>query len=88
MDLALNVILIMLFGIGAAMFYVGSLIAVVTAFGKKQYAFGAITLLLPPFAVIYCLVYKQSANYPARFLLGGTLMMALAYILAISFHRL
>ena len=37
MELAANVILIILIGIGAALFFVGSLIVVVTAFGHKQY---------------------------------------------------
>lgn len=87
MDLAVNVILIMLFGTGAALFYVGSLIVVVTAFGKKQYAFGAITLLLPPISVVYCIVHKKEGKYASKFLLGGAVMMLCSYILAISFHQ-
>jgi hypothetical protein len=88
MDLAVNVILIMLFGTGAALFYVGSLIVVVTSFGKQQYAFGALSLLLPPLSVVYCLVHRQDGKYASRYLLGGAVIMIIAYIVAVFFHKL
>lgn len=87
MELAANVILIILIGIGAALFFVGSLIVVVTAFGHKQYAYGVLSLLFFPLSIAYCVQYREKGAYASKFLISGVLLVALAYGLAILFYK-
>jgi hypothetical protein len=88
MELAVNVIMIMFAGIGAALFYVGSLIAAVTAFRHKQYVYGALSLLFFPVSIAYCLQYTNKGTYAAKFLLGGALLMLIAFGLAKLFYTI
>lgn len=87
MELAVNVIIIILIGIGAALFYVGSLIVVVTAFGHKKYAYGVLSLLLFPLSIAYCLQYRKEGAYASKYLISGTLLVAVTYGLAILFYQ-
>jgi len=86
-ELAANVILIILIGIGAALFFVGSLIVVVTAFGHKQYAYGVLALLFFPLSIAYCLQYREKGAYAAKFLISGVLLIAASYALATLFYK-
>nr|WP_297348814.1 hypothetical protein [uncultured Glaciecola sp.] len=88
MELAVNVIIIILIGIGAALFFVGSLIVVVTAFGHKQYAYGVLSLLFFPLSVAYCLQYRKEGAYASKFLISGTLLVAMTFGLANLFYKL
>jgi hypothetical protein len=86
MELAVNVIMIILAGIGAALFYVGSLIAAVTAFRHKQYAYGALSLLIFPVSIAYCLHYRDKGAYAAKLLLSGALLVLISLGLAVLFY--
>lgn len=88
MELAVNVIIIILIGIGAALFFVGSLIVVITAFGHKQYAYGVLSLLFFPLSVAYCLQYRKEGAYASKFLISGTLLVAMTFGLANLFYKL
>jgi hypothetical protein len=88
MELALNVIIIILIGIGAALFFVGSLIVVVTAFGHKQYTYGVLSLLFFPLSVAYCLQYRKEGAYASKFLISGALLVAVTFGLANLFYKL
>lgn len=86
MELAVNVILIMLTGVGIALFYVGSLIVVVTAFGHKQYAYGVLSLLFFPISIAYCLQYRDNGAYASKFLISGAIIVLFAFVLAKLFY--
>lgn len=88
MELAVNVIIIILVGIGAALFFVGSLIVVVTAFGHKQYAYGVLSLLFFPLSIAYCLQYRKEGAYASKFLISGALLVAVTFGLANLFYKL
>jgi hypothetical protein len=85
-ELAANVILIMLIGTGAALFFVGSLIVAVTAFGHKQYAYGVLSLLFFPLSIAYCVQYREKGAYASKFLIGGALLVVVCYGLANLFY--
>jgi len=85
-ELAANVILIMLIGTGAALFFVGSLIVVVTAFGHKQYAYGVLSLLFFPLSIAYCVQYREKGAYASKFLISGVLLVAVSYGFAQLFY--
>ncbi|MFT6087344.1 MAG: hypothetical protein ACI9UD_002433 [Glaciecola sp.] len=87
MELAVNVIIIILVGIGAALFFVGSLIVVVTAFGHKQYAYGVLSLLFFPLSIAYCLQYRKEGAYASKFLISGALLVAVTFGLANLFYK-
>jgi len=87
-ELAVNVIIIILVGIGAALFFVGSLIVVVTAFGHKQYAYGVLSLLFFPLSIAYCLQYRKEGAYASKFLISGALLVAVTFGLANLFYKL
>ncbi|MFT6805363.1 MAG: hypothetical protein ACJAWT_000760 [Glaciecola sp.] len=87
MELAVNVIIIILVGIGAALFFVGSLIVVVTAFGHKQYAYGVLSLLFFPLSIAYCLQYRKEGAYASKFLISGALLVAVTFGLANLFYQ-
>jgi hypothetical protein len=86
-ELAVNVIIIILVGIGAALFFVGSLIVVVTAFGHKQYAYGVLSLLFFPLSIAYCLQYRKEGAYASKFLISGALLVAVTFGLANLFYK-
>ena len=86
MELAANVIMIMLVGIGAALFVVGSLIVAVTAFGNKHYIYGALALLFFPLSIAYCLQYREQGAYASKYLISGSLVIAIAFGLANLFY--
>jgi hypothetical protein len=86
-ELAVNVIIIILVGIGAALFFVGSLIVVVTAFGHKQYAYGVLSLLFFPLSIAYCLQYRKEGAYASKFLISGALLVAVTFGLANLFYQ-
>ncbi|MFB0912661.1 MAG: hypothetical protein QMA97_05740 [Glaciecola sp.] len=88
MELAVNVIIIILVGTGAALFFVGSLIVVVTAFGHKQYAYGVLSLLFFPLSIAYCLQYRKKGAYASKFLIGGALLVAVTFGLANLFYKI
>lgn len=88
MELAVNVIIIILVGIGAALFFVGSLIVVVTAFGHKQYAYGVLSLLFFPLSIAYCLQYRKEGAYASKFLISGAFLVAVTFGLANLFYKL
>ncbi len=87
MELAANVILIILIGTGAALFFVGSLIVVVTAFGHKQYVYGVLSLLFFPLSIAYCVQYREKGAYASKFLISGVLLVAVSYGLANLFYK-
>jgi|TARA_B110000503_G_C7062227_1_gene377176 hypothetical protein len=87
-ELAVNVIIIILVGIGAALFFVGSLIVVVTAFGHKQYAYGVLSLLFFPLSIAYCLQYRKEGAYASKFLISGAFLVAVTFGLANLFYKL
>ncbi len=87
MELAVNVIIIILVGIGAALFFVGSLIVVVTAFGHKQYAYGVLSLVFFPLSIAYCLQYRKEGAYASKFLISGALLVAVTFGLANLFYK-
>jgi hypothetical protein len=86
-ELAVNVIIIILVGIGAALFFVGSLIVVVTAFGHKQYAYGVLSLVFFPLSIAYCLQYRKEGAYASKFLISGALLVAVTFGLANLFYK-
>lgn len=88
MELAVNVIIIILVGIGAALFFVGSLIVVVTAFGHKQYAYGVLSLIFFPLSIAYCLQYRKEGAYASKFLISGAFLVAVTFGLANLFYKL
>lgn len=88
MELAVNVIIIILVGIGTALFFVGSLIVVVTAFGHKQYAYGILSLLFFPLSIAYCLQYRKEGAYASKFLISGAFLVAVTFGLANLFYKL
>lgn len=88
MELAVNVIIIILVGIGTALFFVGSLIVVVTAFGHKQYAYGVLSLLFFPLSIAYCLQYRKEGAYASKFLISGAFLVAVTFGLANLFYKL
>jgi len=87
-ELAVNVIIIILVGIGAALFFVGSLIVVVTAFGHKQYAYGVLSLIFFPLSIAYCLQYRKEGAYASKFLISGAFLVAVTFGLANLFYKL
>lgn len=88
MELTVNVILIILVGCGAALFFVGSLIAAVTALRHKQYVYGALTLIFFPISIAYCLQYRSKAAYPAKLLLTGAFLALISFALAKLFYTI
>lgn len=87
MELAATVILIILIGTGAALFFVGSLVVVVTAFGHKQYVYGVLSLLFFPFSIAYCVQHREKGAYASKFLISGLLLVAVSYGLATLFYK-
>jgi hypothetical protein len=86
-ELVVNVIIIILVGVGAALFFVGSLIVVVTAFGHKKYAYGVLSLLFFPLSIAYCLQYRKDGAYASKFLISGALLVAATFGLANLFYK-
>jgi magnesium-transporting ATPase (P-type) len=86
-ELAVNVIMIIMAGLGAAVFFVGSLIVVVTAFGNKQYAYGVLSLLFFPISIAYCLQHRKEGAYASKYLISGALLVAVTFGLANLFYQ-
>lgn len=86
-ELAANVIMIIIIGCGAALFYVGSLIVVVTAFGNKKYAYGVLSLLFFPLSIAYCLQYRKEGAYASKYLISGALLVVVTFGLANLFYQ-
>lgn len=57
------------------------LAALLTAFGNRQWFWGIAVLVLLPLALPYSLIYRETASYPRRLLLGALalLLLPLAY---------
>ena len=79
-------ITVIVVGIGITLFFVGSLIAVLTALGNKQYVFGIATLLFFPLSLIYCALNWSKAAYPGKMVYGGAALCLLSYIALIIFQ--
>jgi hypothetical protein len=68
--------------VGLTMFFVGTLAALVTALGNRQWAWAAGILLLAPLAVPYTLKNPKVASWPRSLVLGGLLALVVAAICA------
>lgn len=62
--------------VGLAMAWIGALIALLTALGRRQWWWAAALLLAGPLAAIpYGLRYRAEAAYPLRLCVAGLLLM-------------
>lgn len=53
------------------------LAALLTAFGNRQWVWGVAVLVLLPLALPYSLIYRETASYPRRLLLGALALLLL-----------
>lgn len=73
------IILVVIFGsIGLALFFVGGLFSLLTAFGNKQYLFGIAILLFLPTALVYCGLNWEKAAYPGKMVYSGFALTAVS----------
>lgn len=72
----------MLGAIGITLFFVGSLIAIASAFAKQRQVFAIACLLFLPLTFFYCLFYWQQSRYPARYVFSGVGLLASALVLS------
>lgn len=75
---------------GLAMAWIGSLVALLTALGRRQWWWAAALLLTGPLAAIpYGLRYRVEGTYPLRLCVGGLLLvlpLALFVLYALAFR--
>ncbi|WP_374338007.1 hypothetical protein [Leeia sp.] len=85
MSSSLLVILTLLLSIGLTLSYVGSLIAMLSAFGQRKPLAGLLMLLLPPLALFYSLQDRLKHRYALRLLTFGLLALLLTALLGALF---
>ncbi|MGD8925544.1 MAG: hypothetical protein PVG20_01760 [Thioalkalispiraceae bacterium] len=56
--------------IGLSLLFFGLLAAIVTAAGHNKY-WGIASIILPPVAIVYCLLNPEQAKYPLKLLATG-----------------
>ena len=84
------VCLIIFGALGASLFFIGWLFAFLTALGNKRYAFGVLSVLLPPVALVYCAVHWQHAAHAGKMLYAGTaillILLTILYYFGFQLH--
>ncbi|MBT1451560.1 hypothetical protein KJ365_11775 [Glaciecola sp. XM2] len=76
-NLYLVVAVTMLGAVGITLFFVGSLITVAAAFANNQKVFAIACILFLPLTTVYCLMHRDHASYPAKYVFSGIALVAL-----------
>ena len=71
-------LVILIVSVAGTLIFVGSLFAIVYAFGQSVW-WGIGVLLIPFFSLFYCLSNWDRAAYPGRILIAGLAAMGLTY---------
>jgi len=77
--------IILLLGVGASLFFVGSLMSALVAIGNKQYVIGFATFLFIPLSVIYCALNWKVASYPGKLVYSGLSICIVSYLIFLIF---
>ncbi|MDH5206701.1 MAG: hypothetical protein OEY75_12445 [Hylemonella sp.] len=77
MNTWLIAILVLIAAVGAAIFFVGLLVAVVTTAGLDK-RWGFASMLLPPLAIVFCLRHPKQTRYALKLLAAGVALVLLA----------
>lgn len=75
------IIVVLLLGMGAALFFVGSLMSALVAIGNKQYVFGFATFFFIPLSLIYCVLNWKIASYSGKLVYSGFSICIVSYLI-------
>lgn len=76
----LVIIFVLAVAIGLSLLFYGLLVAIVTTAGHNKY-WGIASIILPPVAIVYCLLNAEDAKYPLKLLAAGlVIIIALAIV--------
>lgn len=81
MSTATIVISLLLLSSGVSMAFVGLIVALLTAFGNRQYGFGIGMAIFAPLALVYCVLNRDKTAWGAKLLYGGVTLALLGVLL-------
>ena len=84
MDTVFVMLVVLILSVGLTLWFVGSLVALITALGNRQWFWGIGMLCFLPSSVVYCWVQRDIAAWPRKlvsigwaFVLAGALVFLL-----------
>lgn len=83
MDTLFIVLSVLILSVGLALFFVGSLLSLITALGNRQWYWGIGMLCFLPSSIVYCWVQGDIAAWPRKLVsIGGVLFLVGVAVLA------
>lgn len=79
------IILTIVGGLGAAVFFVGWLFSGLIALGNKQYIFGICNFLFAPVSIVYCILNYDLAKDAAKLVIPGAITLGLVAVYVLLF---
>lgn len=84
MDTFFIVLGVLILSVGLALWFVGSLVALLTALGNKQWAWGIGMLCFLPSSIAYCWIQRDVTDWPRKLVsIGGAMVLSVALVFQI-----